>query len=203
MRTDLLLVRHGQVDAVWRTRIYGCLDVPLSDHGRWEARRAAQFLEAEPVDAVVSSGLSRTRYGAEWIARKRGLEVEHDAGLREIERGDWAGMTFAELAQREPGAIEAWRAAAWTTSPPHGESMGDLAARVTPVLDGLAERFPRGQVAVVAHSHVLRAAIARAVGQDESMTMDLPTGSILALDWTVDGPVQVRWTQLFPEEASE
>lgn len=197
MRTDIILVRHGQVAPEWQGRIYGCLDVPLSEHGRGEARRAASFLAKESLDAVMSSGLSRTRYGAEWLAKGRGLEVEHDADLREIERGEWAGLSFDELEEISPGAMASWRKDPWTSRPPRGESMGDLAARVVPVLDRLAGRYPGGQVAVVAHSHVLRVAIARAVGPEKSMTMDVPTGSILALDWTADGPVRVRWTETF------
>jgi len=197
MRTDFLLVRHGQVEAAWRDRIYGCLDVPLSDQGRAEARRAARFLAAEPLDAVLSSGLSRARYGAAWLAREHRLEVRHDAASREINRGEWAGLSFDDLEARHPGALAAWREAPWTTQPPGGESMSDLAARVCPVLDDLAREFVGGQVGIVAHSHVLRAALARFEGERASMQRDVPTGSIFALDWTADGPVNLRWSEIF------
>lgn len=197
MRTDFLLVRHGQVEAEWREKIYGCLDVPLSERGREEARRAADFLAAEPIDAVISSGLSRTRYGAAWLARARRLEVRHDAALREIDRGEWAGLRFDELEQQQPGVFGAWKKAPWTVRPPGGESMTDLAARVRPVLDDLAREFRGGLVAVVAHSHVLRAAVASAVGPEAAMELEVPTGSIYALDWTVAGPVQLSWAETF------
>lgn len=197
MRTEILLVRHGQVDSAWRNRIYGCLDVPLSDHGRWEARRAASYLEREPVEAVISSGLARTRYGAAWIARTRGLEVRHDADLRELDRGDWCGLSFEGLDAHEPGAFADWRKHAWTASPPKGESMGDLAKRAWPVLDDLAEQFPGKQVAVVAHMHILKVAMAKVIGKAEAMQLEIPTGTVLVLDWTADGPVNLVRMETF------
>ncbi|NOT31084.1 MAG: bifunctional RNase H/acid phosphatase, partial [Planctomycetes bacterium] len=58
--TRLYLVRHGEVDAAWHGRIYGALDVPLSERGRSEAARAARTLAEVELAAVVSSGLART-----------------------------------------------------------------------------------------------------------------------------------------------
>ncbi|MDF1797869.1 MAG: histidine phosphatase family protein [Planctomycetota bacterium] len=195
MVTDLYLVRHGQVHADWQGRIYGCLDVPLSDQGREEARRAAQQLAGIHLDGVACSGLSRTRYGAETIAKGRGLELLVDVELRELERGDWAGMTFEELEVQRPGAMSAWRADPWTTRPPSGESMDDLAARVLPALDRLTERFPKGSLAVVAHSHVVRCAIARALGKPAAMQLEVPTAATLHFHWTPDGPAELVSTK--------
>jgi len=195
METDLYLVRHGQVRADWQGRIYGCLDVPLSDQGRDEARRAAAQLADMHLDGVACSGLSRTRYGAECIAKGRGLELLVDAELRELERGAWAGMTFEELELQQPGVMAAWRADPWTTRPPEGESMGDLAARVLPALDELTERFPKGTLAVVAHSHVVRCAISRALGEEASMQLEVPTAAILHFRWTPDGPAELVSTR--------
>ena len=50
-------------------RIQGQLDVPLSARGVWQAARLAQRLAAEPIDAVVSSNLSRARLTAEPLAQ--------------------------------------------------------------------------------------------------------------------------------------
>lgn len=195
---DLYLVRHGEVVSQWRGRLYGCMDVKLSEHGREEAQRAAQFLKDLPLVAVVSSGLSRTRYGAAWVARERAFEESHDAELREIDRGDWCGLSFVELNAQMPGAFDAWRADPWNQHPPEGESMTDVAKRVCKVLDALAERYPGNQpVAVVAHSHVIRAALSRALSKTDVMNLDLPTGSIVSVDWGVGTPAQLNWIHTF------
>lgn len=207
MPMDLLLVRHGEVEAHWRGRLYGCLDVRLSDTGRDEARRAAQFLKPEPLNAIISSGLARTRYGASWIAQARPFEETHDARLREIDRGDWVGLTFAELNAQVPGGMDAWRADAWNMRPSGGENMTDVAERVCEVLDELATKHDGQRVCVVAHSHVIRAALSRALDRDLVMELDLPTGSVVSVDWAVGAPAILHWIQTFagpePTPASE
>ena len=197
MTSELILVRHGRVDPAWHGRIYGCLDVPLSDDGRAEAHRAAAYLARERLDAVVHSGLSRTRFGAACIAAGRPLEPRGEADLREIDRGAWARRTFEQLEADEPGAFAAWRAEPWTRRPPGGESMGDLSDRVLPVLDDLAREHGGGVVAVVAHSHVLRCALARALGRDDAMEQHVPTGPVLRFTWKPRGIADLREQQTF------
>lgn len=201
MSIELYFVRHGEVDAHWRGRLYGCLDIKLSDNGRQEAQRAAAFLASVPLAAVVSSGLSRTRYGAAHVARSRKFEEQHDARLREIDRGDWCGLTFEELAEQVPGGMDAWRADAWAMRPPNGENMTDVAERVGEVLDELAERYAGAAVCVVVHSHVIRAALARAMPAAKVLDLDLPTGAIVHVDWSANGPALLQWIHTFAADA--
>ena len=51
--TRLYLVRHGEVDHAWQGRIYGALDVPLSDAGRRAGERVARTLAGVELAAVV------------------------------------------------------------------------------------------------------------------------------------------------------
>jgi probable phosphoglycerate mutase len=197
MGAELIIVRHGQVGAEWRERIYGCLDVPLSDEGRAQARRAARHLASQRLDLVASSGLARTRYGAAVICEGRGLEQVVDPDLREIERGAWAGLTFAELERRQPGAMAHWREHAWESRPEAGESMSDLSERVLPALDRLVRRCPGGVIAAVAHSHVARCAVAHALGRDAAARQQLPTGVVLRFAWRAGGPAQLLSSETF------
>ena len=192
MTCRIQLVRHGQVHADWRNRIYGCLDVPLSDHGEDEARRAAAFLEPLQIDRVISTGLSRSTFGAGCIASSRGLQVQTEPDLREIERGAWAGLTFEELEAEYPGAFEAWNHSPWDQHPERGESLGQLMERVAPCLQRIARANVGRTVAIVAHRHVLRCAMASALGRAESLRHKIPTGMVLTLDWPTDhAPVLV------------
>jgi broad specificity phosphatase PhoE len=177
------LVRHGQVHSDWQGRIYGCLDVPLSENGEAEARRAAGFLKSAPLCAVVSTGLRRSAYGAEQIAKLRELEVRTESDLREIERGEWAKLSFAELEERFPGELALWNEDPWERRPLGGESLGELSLRVVAVMDRLAAEFEGKEIAVVAHRHVLRCAMAAAIGRKESLSQIIPTGMVLKLDW--------------------
>ena len=187
--TRFWLIRHGRVAREWHGRIYGALDVPLSELGEGQMRAAAERLAAERVDAVVSSGLARTEFGAALLRAPRGLARRDEPDLRELDRGEWAGLWKHELDARDPGAWERW----WTdpagTRPPNGESLTDLGERVLGCLNRLAREHAGGRVAVVAHSWVIRAVAGASLGLPIGATvrLDLPPGSLTAVDWPVGG----------------
>ncbi|MFT6042281.1 MAG: broad specificity phosphatase PhoE [Gammaproteobacteria bacterium] len=200
MTSRIQLIRHGQVHSDWRSRIYGCLDVPLSKHGEAEARRAAEFLRAEQIDQVFSTGLSRSAYGAQLIASSRDLSVQTEPELREIERGAWAKLTYEELERLFPGAFESWNLSPWDQKPKGGESLDELLERVTKSLVRIAKQYPEQTVAIVAHRHVLRCALACALGKDESLQRIIPTGTVLTLDWPESGQPELISAECFESE---
>jgi len=182
----LILVRHGAVAPPRPQVFYGGTEVPLSEAGRAEAAAAAAALQDWPLDAVVSSPLSRARYGAERIAENRGLAGAPDLAeaFREIDRGRWLGLTKDEIRERWPGDLEAhardprgWRGHA-------GESLEDLRLRVLQGRSELEARWPGRAVAVVAHLYPIRALAAEAsgLGLEAWEEMKIPTGSITLLE---------------------
>jgi 2,3-bisphosphoglycerate-dependent phosphoglycerate mutase len=58
-------------------------EAPLSERGREQAKRLADFLAAHPVDRVVSSPYLRARQTIEPFAARAGFEIGLDARLRE------------------------------------------------------------------------------------------------------------------------
>src|SRR4051812_35397627 len=93
----MLLVRHGQTDAINRY-IAGTADgTPLNGDGRLQAERLAAALRDVPLAAVVSSPLLRTRETAAPIARAHGLDVEIVPAFGEFEFGAWTGRPFSDL----------------------------------------------------------------------------------------------------------
>jgi broad specificity phosphatase PhoE len=94
--TALLLVRHGETDWNADGRLQGQTDRPLSDFGRRQARRLAEELETEEIQAIYSSDLSRARETAEIVGQRLGLPVVLDPDLREKDWGNWEGLTAVE-----------------------------------------------------------------------------------------------------------
>jgi len=191
----LCLVRHGEVEPVWRGRAYGAMDVPLSERGQEQARAAAKLLRELPLAAVVSSDLERANWGAECIAEDRELVVETFTELRELDRGDWAGRAIAELDRLAPpegsSASSAWQH--WWGSPaerrpPGGESLDDLESRVLPLVERLVRQHAGHAIAIVAHSWVVRLVLARAMALEASAVtrLDVPTGSVSVVDWSAE-----------------
>ena len=190
----LYLLRHGEVDPAWNGRIYGALDVPLSEGGRAEARRAAGRLDGLELDAVVSSGLARTEFGAELLRGPRGLPRLVDPELRELERGAWAGLTLAELEAREPGAFAAWARQPARLRPPGGESLSDLAARVLPRVRAWRARNPGRDVVLVVHGWVVRVVLCEVLGLelDRATRLDVRTGDLFVLRASAGGGLELE-----------
>jgi broad specificity phosphatase PhoE len=188
--TRLVLVRHGAVAEPWGTRIYGRLEVPLSAEGEAEARRVALALGKLRLDGVVCSGLARAEFSAALLREGRDLERRDDPRFLEMDRGTWAGLEQAHLAAEFPGDWAAFCAAGGAWQAPGAEPLDGIRARVRAGLDDWAEVWPGGQVAVVAHMWVLRAAVITALElAPEAMgRVWLPTSGVVVLDWpTVAG----------------
>ena len=157
----LLLLRHGQ--SAWNAaeRWQGWADPPLSELGRRQALAAVTMLRDHGFGAVVSSDLIRARQSADMLAAGLGLPApEVDADLRERDIGAWTGCTTAEILERWPGQLEAWRDGK-LTAPPGGESHARLVERVTRAVErlagadtGTADRA--SALVVVTHGGVIR-----------------------------------------------
>jgi len=187
--TRLYLVRHGEVDHAWHGRIYGALDVPLSDEGRRAGERVARTLAGVELAAVVSSGLARTEHAAACLRSARGLARVDDPALREIERGQWAGLRIEELEARWPGAFAAWFRAPAATRPPQGESLTELHARVRPRVEHWARAHAGRAVALVTHGWVIRVLVCDVLGAPLELAprLDVRTGDVSVLSWPPSG----------------
>ena len=149
--TTLLLVRHGETDWNRARRWQGHTDTPLNDTGRAQARELAERLD--PPDAIVASDLSRARETAELLAARFGLPVEIDERLREVDVGEWSGLTMAEVEERFPAGLQ--RRLAGGTGWEQGETYEEMGARVVAALHDLATRQD-GTVLVVTHGGCVR-----------------------------------------------
>jgi probable phosphoglycerate mutase len=155
--TPLLLVRHGQ--SVWNAgrRWQGTADSPLTRLGREQAHGVAAGLATTGTrfSGPWSSDLGRASATAEILARVLGIgPVVTDRRLREARAGDWEGMTRDEIETAYPGWLAARR------RPASFESVADVIARATDVLQSIARTTPAGTVAlVVTHSGVIRSVI--------------------------------------------
>ncbi|GGF73476.1 phosphoglycerate mutase [Azorhizobium oxalatiphilum] len=85
-----------------------------------------------------------------------GQSVQVDEGLADWDCGDWRGRSFAELHEREPEALAAWRHDP-AAAPHGGETLHALLARVADWLGNMTEAPDR--VLAITHSAVIRAAV--------------------------------------------
>lgn len=152
----LLLVRHGQSEWNAVGRWQGQADPPLSAVGEEQARDAAKRLADAGFTAVISSDLRRARRTADILAEVVGLPVSVDPDLREIDVGDWQGLTRPEIEAGWPGELAEWSEGR-SESPPGGETRNHLAARARGALvRAAAGAEPGDRLLVVAHGALVR-----------------------------------------------
>lgn len=161
---ELWLFRHGEVAPEWQGRVYGGLDVPLSRSGRRESRAVARRFRGIPFARVLSSDLDRARTLARLLSAASGAPLELSPGLREIERGRWAGRTVAEVQREAPQEVAAFFARSWSYTGHGGESDAALWERSWPPIEAALAARESGPLAVVAHYNVLRVVLARMLG---------------------------------------
>jgi len=128
----------------------------------------AQYLKPEAVSAIYTSLSSRALDSAGILAAVQSCPLEVVKDLREIDFGDFEGLSYDEIAVRYPDLYRQWMEKPTEVQFPNGESFSETRDRILKVFDAIqSER--RGQtVAIVSHGGVNRVLIARALQMPDS-----------------------------------
>lgn len=156
----LYLIRHGESESNRLGYFAGQIDAPLTELGREQARCVAAFFRNVALDAVYASDLSRATDTLRPTAQEHGLAVIPEPGVREIHAGDWEGMPFTELPERDPEQFRLWKTDIGRVCFPNGESVEGAAARAQEALRRLAERHGGQTIAVASHGGIIRSLLA-------------------------------------------
>ena len=150
------LIRHGEsqsnLDKIWS----GWNDVPLTEKGKNDAKKAGEYLDGIKFDKIYSSDLSRAKNTAE-IAIP-GCEYEQTPLLREINVGDIVGKPFnSEEYNRIDTVLNGYGTY-------NGESFDDMSSRIKQFMD-IVSATEYNKVACFTHAGVLRVFLDITVGK--------------------------------------
>ncbi|MFD8463342.1 bifunctional RNase H/acid phosphatase [Streptomyces antimycoticus] len=192
-----VLLRHGETPLTPEKRFSGSggTDPGLSDVGRHQAERVAAALAARgTIQAIVTSPLRRCRETAEAVARRLGLDVRVEEGLRETDFGAWEGLTFAEVKERHPDDLEAWLASSKVAPTGGGESFAAVTRRVALSRDKLIARYTGRTVLLVTHVTPIKTLVRLALGAppETLFRMELSAASLSAVAYYTDGNASLR-----------
>ena len=181
--TELWLLRHAETEWSLTHRHTGRTDIPLTERGREHARDLRERVAGVEFALVLSSPLSRASETAELA----GLTPQLRDDLLEFDYGDYEGITTAQIRESRPD----WYL--WRDGSPGGETADDVGHRVDRVIDEALAAD--GDVALVAHGHVLRALAARWIEEAASFggRLRLDTGTISVLGFEREVRVIRRW----------
>ena len=147
----LYLARHAQTASSAVDSFNGQRELPLTDHGKEQARKLGERLSQVRFKAVYRSPLGRTRETADLIAP--GLAQTVLPGLIEIDYGGWEGLSPEQARALNPGRYKAWVADPSETSPTGGETAKQVMDRALAALDEVRSRHEGSDQPVLAVSH--------------------------------------------------
>jgi broad specificity phosphatase PhoE len=159
----ILLVRHGETVGESSIRYYGATDVELSALGRSQAFSASLALPGDAFDLVIASPLHRAWESATLVMPGRPIRLEAD--LREVDFGEWEGLTAEEIEARDPIRYEDWKTGRPGFEYPAGERQAHFRERIAGAVDRILESQARS-VLVVVHKGVIRAIVRRVAGRE-------------------------------------
>ena len=196
----LFAVRHGATEYSRERRFTGSRDVPVTTDGRLQAEAVAQALASNPVAAVYTSPLERARVCADLIAKPHRLEPHVESDLREMSFGAWEGLGGREL---PPGDADAWRRTPHLITPPGGETLDAVAARVRATLDRLIAAHAGQTAIIVTHAVVVRLIVLAALGlgPERLWSVDASPAGITELEYVGDWATVHRMNTLAHLEA--
>ncbi len=179
----LVLLRHGESQWNLENRFTGWIDVPLTENGRAEARRAGETLRGVRFDCAYTSELQRANETLAIVLEvigQQNLSIERDRALNERHYGDLQGLNKAETAKKFGDAqVHIWRRS-YDIAPPGGESLKDTAARALPYFDRkIVPDLTAGKnVLVAAHGNSLRAIVMQLdhLTREQVLELNLATG---------------------------
>jgi broad specificity phosphatase PhoE len=183
----IVLLRHGQTEWSLAGKHTGATDVPLTDAGREQARDARSRLPTTDFAHVLVSPRVRAQDTADLAGIGAGKVTEPD--LVEWDYGEYEGVTTKEIHVERPDWF------LWTDGCPGGESPPQVTERVDRLLDRVRPLCGDGDVALVAHGHVLRAIGARWMRQPIELggQLELGTAAVCGLGTEHGRPALAFW----------
>ena len=193
----LILLRHGQSQWNLENRFTGWKNVPLTEKGEAEAKKAGELIKKHniSIDRVFSSVLERANRTAEIAIKKAELNnllennkiiMTSSEKLNERDYGDLVGLNKQETADKfGKDQVHIWRRS-YDTPPPNGESLKDVVERVSPYFkENIKPLIDKGEnILIAAHGNSLRAMMIE-LGMykpEEISNIELPTGSPLCIN---------------------
>jgi broad specificity phosphatase PhoE len=179
----LLFIRHAQTDMAGT--FCGHSDPPMNSDGRLQVRELAAHLATERFDAIYSSDLRRAIDTADALAHAFGVAVVTRPALREIHFGDWEGLRWNEIEQRDAAYAHRWIEAFPELPAPGGEPFAAFERRVIEEVDRLLHLAEQKRIAVVTHGGVMRVVLRSALGFNEQEAWDKTKSYCCTFDCTL------------------
>lgn len=188
--TRLIIVRHAQSESNQAKFYAAATNVNLTDFGREQAEKTAEFLRDYPIDRAYSSPMVRVIQTAKPIIRGRGLDLELVPDLREIDGGMWEGLPYSEIETCYHHERNLWYNDFINCICPGGDSVCELYNRVRPAFDKIIAENRGKTVLVASHATPIRLMLTYFAGKPIKESNHTPwpeNASVTIVDCLEDG----------------
>lgn len=159
--TRLIVVRHAQSESNKAKFYAAATNVNLTELGREQAEKTAEFLRDYHIDRAYSSPMVRVIQTAKPIVRDRGLTLEIEPDLREIDGGIWEGLSYEEIETCYHHERNLWYNDFINCVCPGGDSVYELYHRVRLAFKKIITENRGKTVLVASHATPIRLMLTR------------------------------------------
>ena len=168
----IYLLRHG-IPVLDEPRCIGITDIPLSEDGKRQAKKIAEWLSKKGMRKVYSSPLKRCVETAEIVAERLNIEKSEITicrDFREINAGKWENRRFSELKKTREYEERGKNIGYYVL--PEGESFAQGGVRLRKCLEQIRNGTDE-DILVVTHAGVIRAYLCELLGRSVNEVFEI------------------------------
>ena len=177
MKTTIMLIRHGETEWNILGKFQGSTDIPLSNEGIRQAFMLKERLKSD-FDYIFSSPLKRAYETAKILCDESGKQVSIAEEIREINFGEWEGLTVKGIAEKYPDIFNEWR-----NDKREGKFCGgdmstlNASIRAKNCIMEIANKHKGKKIVIVAHGGIIKAGLIGIFEWDMSMDHKIALGN--------------------------
>lgn len=177
MKTTVLLIRHGETPWNILGKFQGSTDIELSEEGIRQAELLRDRLKGD-FDYIYASPLKRAYKTAEVISSGFDKEITIAPEIREINFGEWEGLTLKGIEEKFPDVFHEWRTDKVEAKFSGGDlSLLNASIRAKNCIIDIVKKHKGKKIAIVAHGGIIKAGLIGLFGFDMTMYHKIALGN--------------------------
>jgi broad specificity phosphatase PhoE len=172
----------------------------LNENGEYQAKQLATYFKKLALTAAYCSTQWRAIQTVRRITKNYDINTVYCQSLVEADVGDWAGLTYDQILDKDPGNYGLFLRDPATYGYPGGETLSAVCRRAMRIMDQIVATHPTDHVLVVTHKQVIRTILAAvmSVPLHRCREIDVDLGGISILK-IFAGRMEVKAVNHLPE----
>lgn len=190
-RCKITFIAHGATINTEENRFFDDEKYPaINANGKVEMEKIAYWVKNKglKIDKIYSSSALRAVQSVGILSEICNHEFEIMQGLENRKIGKWSGLSYEEIDEKYPNAIENFYKNPQEYSPEGAETILDFNKRIGAIINKIIEENLDKRLIIVTHRKVIQAAVANALELPlkSQFKIYIPTGSATQISYFED-----------------